>query len=276
MPWIGWIPDFQHKYFPQIFQREELERRDRVYHKLIAQAPHLVVSREAALGDLQRWFSVPSGRVSVFPFHMIPDTHWYEGSPGTVSRKLKLPDKYLMFPSQFWVHKNHATLFKSIALVKQRGIRDIAVVCTGQQNDRRCPGHFDALTRDMRALGICENVYVTGLLARWDQVQLMRRAAAIVQPSLFEGWSALVEDARTLGKSLFLSDIPVHREQRPPDAVFFDAESAEDIAAKLQAAWPHLSPGPDPRREEAAWGETKKNGVRFARRFIEIVQNARI
>ncbi len=42
---------------------------------------------------------------------------------------------------------------------------------------------------------------------------LLRGAAAVLQPSRFEGWSTIIEDAKSLGKPIVASDIAVHREQ---------------------------------------------------------------
>src|SRR3989338_5376026 len=44
VPWIGWIPDLQHKHMPQYFSPKELEGRNRRFAKLIEEAPHVVVS----------------------------------------------------------------------------------------------------------------------------------------------------------------------------------------------------------------------------------------
>ena len=79
---------------------------------------------------------------------------------------------------------------------------------------------------------------------RLDQIQLLRCADAVLQPSLFEGWSTVVEDARALGKRIFLSDIPVHREQNPPGAVYFDPNEPADLAAAIDREWNNLTPGP--------------------------------
>jgi hypothetical protein len=73
-----------------------------------------------------------------------------------------------------------------------------------------------------------------------------------VQPSLFEGWSTVVEDARVLGRRLLLSDIPVHREQNPAGAEYFEPENVEALAALMERAWRDWPSGPDPETEDSA------------------------
>ena len=113
------------------------------------------------------------------------------------------------------------------------------------------PEYADRLKREIERRGLSSQVYFLGLLDRETQIQIMRASAAVVQASLFEGWSALVEDARALGKRVFVSDIPVHREQEPADASTFDPERPEALADLLERAWPGLEPGPDLVRNSA-------------------------
>ena len=176
-----------------------------------------------------------------------------------------------MFPSQFWVHKNHETLLKALSIWKREGGHDAAVVFTGFQEDYRTAGHFQKIENLIKELELQQSVHCLGLLPRQDQIQLVRQAAASVQPSYFEGWSSLVEDCRSLGKTIYLSDIPVHREQDPPDAVYFNPDSAEELAACLQRDWEHLGPGPDLAREAQASAQSRKRGIGYARDFLKIL-----
>jgi len=214
--------------------------------------------------------------VSVLPFTTVAAPEWYEGRPAQVAADFKLPEKFLIFPSQFWLHKNHRLLFEAMRILKEGGLRDVSLVCTGYTNDHRHSGHFAALKEWLDEQGLRSQVHILGLLTRGTQIQLMRRAVAVVQPSLFEGWSALVEDARTLGKRIYLSDIAVHREQDPPDAVFFNKDSAPKLAELIARDWADLSPGPDAVRESQARSSQDVRALDFARAFLRITARAAV
>jgi glycosyltransferase involved in cell wall biosynthesis len=103
--------------------------------------------------------------------------------------------------------------------------------------------------------------------------QLFRCAAAVVQPSRFEGWSTVVEDAKALGRPLIVSDLPVHVEQSHSAVSpfnFFKAGDAEDLAAKLIAHWPRLVPGPDGGAERAAQERRREREAASAKAFLGI------
>src|SRR5438094_10504918 len=96
----------------------------------------------------------------------------------------------------------------------------------------------------------------------------MRAAAAIVQSSLFEGRSAVIEECESLGKLVFASDIPMHREQRTDRVQLFEPTSAEALDDLLAQEWPALIPCPYPKLEAEA--EAKYHtGIRdFAWRIL--------
>jgi glycosyltransferase involved in cell wall biosynthesis len=275
VPWVGWIPDFQHKRLPQFFSDEELRDRDQRFQGIADDARQVVVSSEDARRDLLRWFPAASATVSVLSFVSVSSKAWYEEDPGQVAARFGLPKRFLIFPSQFWIHKNHRVLFEAIRILRDMGFTDICLVSTGHTHDSRHPLYFAILQKVLEKLGLNGHIRILGLLPRQVQVQLIRRAAAVIQPSLFEGWSALVEDARTLGKRIYVSDIPVHREQQPANAIFFHPDRPDALADLLARDWADLKPGPDLIRENEARAQECSRAVAFARVFQRILEQTR-
>jgi glycosyltransferase involved in cell wall biosynthesis len=274
LPWIGWIPDLQHRRLPEYFSAADRRSRDDAYQRLAGEASHLVVSSRDACSDLMHWLSVDPDRVSVLPFRTVPEAAWFRGDPRARSREFGLPEKYLIFPSQFWAHKNHQVVFEAIRLLREMGLPDVVLICTGLRRDTRSAGYVGTLWRYVEEHCLEDQVRVLGLLPRPIQIDLVRGAAAVVQPSLFEGWSAVVEDARALGKRIYVSDIPVHHEQNPDDAAFFPADEPESLARLIADDWPTLTSGPDLREEEAALARNTELVQSFARSLVRIARLA--
>ena len=271
IPWIGWIPDFQFKHYPQFWTREQIATREKIFQGLVRDAPHLVVSSKFAYDDLVRWFPADARRTSVLRFVSAPVSQWYAPDPAAVTRDYGLPEKFLIFPSQFWAHKNHEILFEAVRLLRDGGIKDVCLVCTGLTRDNRNSAYFSKLMQQLKRQELTREIRILGLLPRHDQIQILRRAAAVVQPSLFEGWSALLEDCRTLGKRIFVSDIPVHREQEPPRASFFSPHDAHALADLIGVKWDRLEPGPDLEVEAAELHNFQPRAQAFARSFLDLV-----
>jgi glycosyltransferase involved in cell wall biosynthesis len=174
-----------------------------------------------------------------------------------------------MIPNQFWIHKNHLCAFKALRRVKQHG-KSLHLVCTGATCDYRSPHHFDELVAYLREHDLEDCVHILGLIPRSDQIQILRRSAIIIQPSLFEGWSTVVEDARAFGKRLIASNLSVHREQNVDDAQYFDPRGPDMLADLLLSELHSLAVGPDVDREVANRRIHKQRAESFARAFIEI------
>ena len=142
------------------------------------------------------------------------------------------------------MHKGHRLVIE--ALAQLRASRpDVVVVCTGNTADHRDPMYFGELLAEVSRLGLRENFVILGWVPQPHIFHLMRQAVAVLQPSRFEGWSTTVEETKSVGKSIILSDIPVHREQAPAGALYFDPTDAAALAEQLVAAYETCSPGPD-------------------------------
>ena len=270
LPQICWIPDFQHRHRPELFSNEEWQSRDRFFAEMMAEADRLVLSNRFSYEDAVRLYPQSREKLAVLPFTMYLGRGWRQPDPAVVVRKYRLPPKFLLFPSQFWKHKNHLAVFKAIHLLRQRGLNDVVLVCTGFPHDSRFPHYRDEVRSFLSDHNLEQVVRVLGLLPRSEQVQLMRAAAAIVQSSSFEGWSAVVEEGRSLGKVVFATDIPMHREQLAEKMYLFDPASAEMLADLLAAHWPSLSPGPDRESESVAESEYHNRIRHFARQFLTL------
>jgi glycosyltransferase involved in cell wall biosynthesis len=265
---ITWIPDFQHHHFPDLFSSEERESRTRRFNCLIQTGHRLVVSSQDAKADCLRFYDADANRVTVMPFCTALSPDCFNGDPQSLLKQMKLPERFLVFPAQFWKHKNHENLFRAMGKLKRSGKSVPSLVCTGKAEDYRNPDHAPRMLALLEKEGILDEVHLTGVIPRKPQIQLLRASLGIVQPSLFEGWSALVEDARALGKPIALSDIPVHREQKPPRSRFFDPMDVDAIAESLLWLWNLQPEDPDP---QTLLEINQRSLIHFARQYEALV-----
>ena len=268
---IAWIPDFQHCLWPQFFPAHEREIREREALAMLSQASLLVFSSRTVQADFQRFFPGQSIPTAVLPFYSLPEPHWFSGDPQQTAANYALPEKFFICCNQFWLHKNHKLLGDALAWVKRTQGERIALVCTGSDADYRSASYPSLLGRYWQSLGIDDQIVRLGMIPRSDQLQLIRRSLAVIQPSLAEGWSTVVEDARALGKPLYLSEIPVHREQAPPGSRLFSPWDAPALGQLLYEGWQQLVSGPDAAAEAAAREQMTTLTRQFASQFLAIL-----
>lgn len=269
---VRWIPDFQHRYLPHLFSADEIVARDRSIGDIAERPGVVVLSSDTAADDFRRFYPHHLATPRVWHFCSLLDTTI--PASHTTLEKYKLPEKYLYLPNQFWAHKNHITVLKALARLRDEHGLAVPLVCTGAQSDRRNEAHFSSLLNFIEEQGLTGQVQLLGLLDRKDQVDVLRHAAAVVQPSLFEGWSTVVEDVRATGRPIFLSNIPVHLEQNPAHCTYFDAESDQQLAAAIASQWSGLLAGPDTVSETSAQQALETRILNSARAFIDVAREA--
>jgi glycosyltransferase involved in cell wall biosynthesis len=128
---------------------------------------------------------------------------------------------YFFCPNQFWAHKNHISVLKAIQILKWKKEQPVLIVFSGKENDYRNPDYFNQIKRLVVDYRIEDCVRFLGFIERNEQLQLMNNSLAVIQPSLFEGWSTSIEDAKAMNQYVIASDIPVHREQLLKNVSFF-------------------------------------------------------
>jgi glycosyltransferase involved in cell wall biosynthesis len=232
---LGWLPDFQFMHMPQMWSSQELARMQRGCENVCRGSDALVVSSRAALADLDSfapWYGKPK---HVLHFVSSSFTTSAFRSVEELCVQYSLPQTYFHLPNQFWTHKNHQVVVEALALLKADGVA-ATVACTGSTSDPRKPDHYERLIAQSRAAGVENEFKVLGVVPYADMQALMSHAHAVVNPSRFEGWSTTVEEAKTMGKLILLSDIAVHREQDPTHAVYFPVDDPRALANAMNEA----------------------------------------
>lgn len=275
IPKVGWIPDFQHYRLPELFSLEDLAARDALFDLIASRCQLVIVSSESSRRDFERFLPPFVDKVRVLPF---PSTLWAShltADPQSVVSSYHLPPKYALVVNQFWSHKNHAVLPPALSILEKQQIR-VPLVLTGLPADyrdvenRRLSEFFQVCAR----LGISDQIHFLGHVPYWDMISLMRCAALVIQPSLFEGWNTTVEDAKALGRPHICSDIPVHREQTHGALGFFEPSSSEQLADLIASHYPHLDPGPAHSVERDALAQSKAHAAEFGRSVLSLAREA--
>lgn len=234
---VFWIPDFQHKNLPEFFSEEELKKKDENFYQVVMSKNPLVLSSHDAKNDLEHFYAGHRCTVEVVHFvsYIEPEIRKVTKELlGQTMQKFGLKRAYVYIPNQFWQHKNHIVMVKAIRhLMEQGQLADYDFVFTGNLNDYRNPEYIGQLKEIMESAEVKEHIKLLGFVERTEQLAIMKRAEFIVQPSLCEGWGTVLEDAKVLDKTVLLSDIPVHREQKNAKCILFDPHNPVELAEKM-------------------------------------------
>jgi glycosyltransferase involved in cell wall biosynthesis len=270
---IGWIPDFQPRNLPQFFTPDNLKHRLECEERIISSADHIVFSSHDSISNFQKFFPASQAKAHLFHFNTFVKAEAFSENPTLAQLKYNLPDKFILCCNQFWQHKNHMLLFEAIAAAAKQ-YPDLFFVFTGHTNDERNSHYFDDLCARINVLSIRTNIAILGVIPRNDQLQLMRKSMGVIQPSLSEGWSTVVEDIRALAKPCILSDLNVHLEQNPDKAWFFDKSNLDSLTKAICFAWNTWLPGPTLNDERLAYPEILARMEKMGINFFAIINQA--
>lgn len=270
---IPWIWDFQHKYLPQFFTPKQIQGLDHIFYLMQKKSRQIVLSSKTCESDFRSFYPKSSAKIHILRFYTVPQDRWYAADFLAVQKAYELPDRFFMVCNQFWRHKNHGVIIKALHLLALENVRPV-LVCTGGTEDSRNPSYFPSLLAEIETLGLKEQVRILGFIPKDDQIQLLRRSVAVIQPSLCEGWSTVLENARILGKALIVSNLAVHKEQNVPRCRYFNPLKPEELAELMKLTFGLCTSNPDPKAEEEARRNGEANSIQFARDFVSLAEGS--
>jgi glycosyltransferase involved in cell wall biosynthesis len=226
---IFWIADFQHIHYPHFFSSKDILRRRQTIKKIASSEKKLLLSSYTAKKD---WDSINLKKncsVHVIPFAVThPD--FASISINSLLQEYSIDKPYFVIANQFWRHKNHLIVLKTALELKKKGNK-WQFVLTGKNDEMNTLDTYISVNNFIHIHNLKENFIILGFIDRVKQLALMKNSVAVIQPSFFEGWSTVIEDAKCLQKRVIASDIPIHREQISSNVDFFDPTNHLDLVS---------------------------------------------
>jgi glycosyltransferase involved in cell wall biosynthesis len=270
---IGWIPDFQHIRMPELFSQRECDARNDHYLRLVEGSRRIILSSNDARRDFTSFAPRAAHKAAVLHFVSAFQDTGTALTREQVLNRFGIDSPFFHVPNQFWAHKNHGVIIEALGILRKRGINAL-VLATGNTVDYRTPKYLFRLMTRAKELGIEDSFRVLGVVTLPELQALMLNSLALINPSNFEGWSTTVEESKSLGLPIILSDIPVHLEQAPPLGRYFRANSAEDLADLMLAAMRDYDPTVAAKAREEAASNLPERIQRFGRAYEEIASRA--
>lgn len=174
-PTVVTLHDLQHRELPEFIAGSRRAFRRLAYDATAKRADQVIVVSEWVRGRAIELLGLDPARVHAIPLGV--NAGLFRPDP-TVVR-----ERFLLYPARRWPHKNHARLLEGFARLR-RDDPELRLVLTGG-------GHEGASPAD--------GVVVRGHVAADELVSLYRRAAAVVFPSLYEGFGLPVVEAMACG-----------------------------------------------------------------------------
>lgn len=269
-----WIPDFQYYHYPENFSfKNRILKKINIYFAR-KHSNRIILSSKNARKDLKKisYNAYRKAIVNPFVFDLINIKKI--SSLRKIQKKYKLENNFFYLPNQYFIHKNHIIVLKALKHILQDDKnKNITIVSTGFNNDHRDPTHFSRLNSFIKKNKLSNNYKYLGIVPYEDMMSLIYHSIALINPSKFEGWSSSVEQAKSMGKKIILSNINVHKEQDPKRGEFFDKNNYHELANIMQKFWFRYDHGYEKKIIKKSYKILKKRLKGYALDYQRIILN---
>lgn len=236
IPFMTVVWDLQHRatpWFPEMSAGGVWDGRDSFHRWFLQRATKIITGTEVGREQLTQFFQILPENILVLP-HPTPSYVFQETdtAPVDVIGELDLTQPFVLYPAQFWPHKNHVNLLLAIADLKKRGTT-ISVALVGSDK-----GNRQFIAEVAAREGISDQVHFLGFVERRVLVALYRQALALTYISWCGPENLPPLEACALGCPVIATRIPGAEEQLGNAALFCepgDPASIAEAIALLQA-----------------------------------------
>ena len=222
---IVWINDLMHRYsdFKETSSFFRKIYRDYLFKKIARGSFRVLVDSKLGKSHVQESYGI-FNNIRVQYFSALKIQLKKTSNPNVFG-------KYLIYPAQFWEHKNHIKLLLAIKIVKEN-FKDIKLILIGHKKK-----NFEKIKKICFKLNLNKNVTFLGFVSKQKKVQLISNARALINPSVLGPTNIPQLEAFNYGCPVLLSNIFAAKEQCTNSVIYFNPYSEKSIAKSIKKIW---------------------------------------
>ena len=231
IPLVCVVHDVQYLERPYFFDSETRYYRDLHFRQAIRFSSQVIADSEFTRQLILKHSVLDSAQVITIPiclYDQMTPPPFNEVEP--FLRRWRLArDHFLLYPANFWRHKNHEMLLTALGMyIAAHPESKLRVVCTGQP-DKRMSQIQEAASR----MNLADRVVFTGFISDQELSALYVSCRAVIFPSLYEGFGLPVLEAMAFGKPVICSSLTSLPEAAGDAALFFDPRQPREIVSAI-------------------------------------------
>ena len=213
IPYATVLWDLQHRnnpWFPEVSVLGQWEWRESNVSLLLRRASLIYTGTHQGQQEVESYYQVPAERIKVLPFSAPQFALAASDTPKnpSVVRKLGVPKDYLLYPAQFWPHKNHVTALEACKLIREQTDWDLGLVFTGSDK-----GNLNYVRHYTLRLGLERSTVFLSFIEQAELIELYKGAFCLVYPTYCGPDNLPPLEAFALGCPVVASAVPGALEQ---------------------------------------------------------------
>lgn len=232
---VNVVHDLMHRYEARFKESSGWGRgpfRDRLFDYMGHYSSIVLVDSSVGKRQFIESYGHSADSVEVLPYIAPRHIIMYDNSKHKeYFESLKLPDRFLFYPAQFWPHKNHQVLLEALLILKNR-TPDIHLIFTGPKKFE-----FSNLYNFCTKNNLLPQVSFLEYVPNEVLGGFYLRARAMVMPTFYGPTNIPPLEAIALGCPVAVSNIYGMPEQLGEAALYFDNTNATEVATSIERLW---------------------------------------
>lgn len=226
IPTVSTIYDLQYKKYPDFFEVSDAAQRAENFELASMYSSRMVVISNFTRQEVIDCGMISSEKVKTIYLRMASRGIALDGPDKIFLLKQGIQKGlYLLYPANFWRHKNHELLLLAFAQARSSGlINSTKLVCTGALDNRS-----NWLRHAANSLGLRDSVIFSGFVTDEEYAQLLINSCGLIFPSLYEGFGLPVVEAMAAGIPVACSNVTSLPEIAGDAAILFDPRRLDEI-----------------------------------------------
>ncbi len=233
VPTVCVVLDIQYHFYPQFFTTEDRAQRRNIFIDACEKANHIIT-----ISDYVKQTIIDNS-----PYDIVGKTETiYIGLDNRLpsinnhlqnelfQKFLITKENYLLYPANYWKHKNHEILLTAFAMyIHKFPNSSLKLICTGAPSER-----LEYLKAIVIKMKLQDRIKFAGFLSNEEFSAVFAGCKAIIYPSLFEGFGMPILEAMANAKPVICSNCTSVPEIAGESAIYFDPRKPTEIVAAIQ------------------------------------------
>ena len=225
-PFVFTLHDLQEYYYPKNFSWLQRKFRYFINASLLNRSSKVICESIYVKNDIIKIFNCAPKNIEVLPSP--PQNINYNitevDTKNTLGNYNLIKDSYIIYPAQFWKHKNHIKLINAFKIINDN-FPYIKLVLTGKKRF-----DFINISETIISLHLSDKVVFTEFIPDKELRILMKNALFLIMPTLFESISIPIYEAFQVGIPVCSSNVVSLPDQVGDAGIIFDPNSVKSIA----------------------------------------------
>ena len=231
IPYYALTRDVAHRvlpHFPEYSTNAIVEKMEKKLNLFLVGASKIITCNKVAKKDIKTLYRVIEENIITVN---LPYPNWIKNVKEDVNTLKKYSLKqssYILYPAQFWAHKNHIRLILAAQIMQEQNINLQVVFCGMDRGNKKY------LIKQVKDLKLEDEVLFLDYIPQEELASLYKNAYATVYPCLAGPDSIVALESMYFRCPVLISNHQEYNEQLKKAALYFNPLDEIDIVEKIK------------------------------------------